>query len=721
MSHPTPPEIQAFASGRLSIQETERIASHLASCDSCCQHLEDTQDDRLIALARAVRTDSLGETVMSPDSNRPESPHTKISSNGSRSPQQMATQTVTGIEDIEIPEELQHHPRYEVTGILGKGGMGVVYRARHRIMERPVALKVISNRFTSNQIAVERFQQEVRAAAKLSHPNIVAAYDAEQAGMLHFLVMEFIEGQSLAQKVAESGPLSIQTAVQMILQACHGLQHAHERQMIHRDIKPQNLMVTPSGQLKLLDFGLARLVSSAEGVSQTAPTAVNLTAVGMTLGTPDFMAPEQAIDATSVDARSDIYSLGCTLYFLLSGQPPAGAGSFSEMLQQGRRRSAVSLNSIRRDIPPALTQILERMMADDPADRFQSAAELAAAAERVIKPESIGATPFTEASVSSKKTSAAPETPTKQLRTTEPQAGRGRPLKTLTAETRRGNRRPEPRKASAANARLPFLSRMIDLLTRHRVISSIVMFALLAPFVLPLMLSTPTIAPSQDDSVATSLTTASRPTDQKSHPATPENTAIRPEVTSSGVAAVGVPRILMLIPVKEFRWSDRAAFDALEEQGIIDFATASWSKSIMRNGPNEPPMSADLLLTEVVADDFDVLIIHGGKHLVELTSPGRLHDDAGRFIRQMYEDGKLITGISAGPGVLASFQLLDGIAATAHPLIHEDVRQRFAVKFSMEPVVRSGQFITARDTASIPEFIRVLQATLKESSGTVSP
>lgn len=335
MSHPTPPEIQAFASGRLSIQETERIASHLASCDSCCQHLEDTQDDRLIALARAVRTDSLGETVISPDANRSETPIKEISSTGSRSPQHKSERTVAGLEGIEIPAELQHHPRYEVTGVLGKGGMGVVYRARHRIMERPVALKVISNRFTSNQIAVDRFQQEVRAAAKLSHPNIVAAYDAEQAGMLHFLVMEFIEGQSLAQKVAECGPLPVHAAVEMILQACHGLQHAHERQMIHRDIKPQNLMVTLSGQLKLLDFGLARLVTSTDSVSQTAPTAVNLTAVGMTLGTPDFMAPEQAIDATSVDARSDIYSLGCTLYFLLSGQPPAGAGSFSEMLQQG--------------------------------------------------------------------------------------------------------------------------------------------------------------------------------------------------------------------------------------------------------------------------------------------------------------------------------------------------------------------------------------------------
>lgn len=719
MSHPTQPEIQAFASGRLSIQETERIASHLASCDSCCQHLQDTQDDRLIALARSVRTDSLGVTVISPDANRSEVPNKEISSTGNRSPLHKSARTVAGLEDIEIPAELQHHPRYEVTGILGKGGMGVVYRARHRIMERPVALKVISSRFTSNQIAVERFQQEVRAAAKLSHPNIVAAYDAEQAGMLHFLVMEFIEGQSLAQMVAECGPLPIRTAVDVIVQACHGLQHAHERQMIHRDIKPQNLMVTPSGQLKLLDFGLARLVTSADGVSQTAPTAVNLTAVGMTLGTPDFMAPEQAIDATSVDARSDIYSLGCTLYFLLSGQLPAGAGSFSEMLQQGRRRSVATLNSLRGDVPTSLMQILDRMIAEDPAQRFQSAAELAQALERVIKPEKIGETPASETSLASKKTTTAPEPPARQLKATEEQAAGPRPLKTLAAGTRRSNRRPEPRRSPATRARRPFLRRMIDLLMRHRVVSSIAMIAVLAPFLLPLILSTPTVAPSQDGSVSiTPVTAASRPADQKSFQ---DDSESRPAVNSTGVASIKVPRILLLIPIKEFRWADRAAFDALDEQGIIELTTTSWSRSIMGNSPNERPMSVDLLMTEVVADDYDVLVIHGGKHLIELTSPGPLHDDAGRFIRDMHNDGKLITGISAGPGVLASYQLLDGVSATANPLIHEDVRQRFAVALSTEPVVRSGQFITARDNSSIPEFMRALQTALKEPSRSGSP
>ena len=161
------------------------------------------------------------------------------------------------------PKELADHPRYRVLGLLGAGGMGAVYKAEHRLMERPVALKVIRRGLTDDPAAAERFRREVKAAARLSHPHIVRAYDAEQAGDLHFLVMEFVEGTDLARLVAGQGPLPVARACEYARQAALGLQHAFEHGMVHRDIKPQNLMLTPDGQVKVLDFGLARFVSES--------------------------------------------------------------------------------------------------------------------------------------------------------------------------------------------------------------------------------------------------------------------------------------------------------------------------------------------------------------------------------------------------------------------------------------------------------------------------
>ncbi len=721
MSHPTPPELQAFASGRLSIQETERIASHLAACDSCCQQLGDTQDDRLLALARSVRTDSLAETVIAQSSKDSDHANTKKPLPGTHSRQNLVSPSVADPGDADIPAELKQHPRYEVLGVLGKGGMGVVYWARHRIMERQVALKVISSRFMSNQIAVERFQQEVRSAAKLSHPNIVTAYDAEQAGLLHFLVMEYIEGQSLAQRVAEQGPMPVNMAVDLIQQACLGLQHAHERKMIHRDIKPQNLIVTPSGQLKLLDFGLARLLTSAEGVSQTAATAMNLTAVGMVLGTPDFMAPEQALDPTSVDARSDIFSLGCTLHFLLSATSPFAAGSFSEMLQGGLRRSASTLVALRSDVPPSLVRILEQMMAEDPEQRFQSAAQVAEALGGVATAERRHDSPPPKPAVSPEQASATTKTVLTQQKQPDQHAANSSQPRHSAAGTRRSHRRTGPWKVTATKASPSFLRRLSALLVRYRAISLTALAAVLATIVIPGLLPTTNVTSSPETTgVVNAVADPPNREVQQSLPAVKGDTSSQSAKPSQGQISARVPRILMLVPNKEFRWADRAAFDALDQQGIIELTTTSWSTTIQGNNPTERAMSADLLMKDVVPDDFDVILIHGGKYLVDLTTAGPLHEHAGRLIRQMHNDGKLITGISAGPGVLASFELLDGVAATGHPLIHEDVRMRFGVTLSTDPVVRSGQFITAKDNSSIPEFIRELQAALEASSGDAS-
>ena len=252
---------------------------------------------------------------------------------------------------------LAEHSRYQVLEMLGAGGMGAVYKAEHRLMKRLVALKVINPSLVDRPELVERFRREVQAAARLAHPNIATAHDAEHAGALHFLVMEFIAGRDLARVVEEEGPLSIARACDYTRQAALGLQHAHERGMVHRDIKPHNLMLTTDGQVKILDFGLAHFAS------ENAADA--LTAVGSVMGTPDYIAPEQARDAHQADIRADIYSLGCSLYFLLTGQPPFPGGTFMSKLSGHLERTPQSVAKLRKDVPADLLGVLNRMMCKD--------------------------------------------------------------------------------------------------------------------------------------------------------------------------------------------------------------------------------------------------------------------------------------------------------------------------------------------------------------------
>ncbi len=284
-----------------------------------------------------------------------------------------------------IPQALLEHSRYRIVKMLGRGGMGVVYKAEHRLMERLVALKVISRRMISNPLAVERFQREFKAAARLTHPNIVVAHDADEAGGLHFLVMEFVDGVSLTQYVERKGPLPVATASLFIRQAALGLQHAARQGMVHRDIKPQNLMLTRKGQVKILDFGLARFASEGTA-SDGSPPSDNilefaadpgLTEAGMIVGTPDYMAPEQAVDSSKADIRADIYSLGCTFFFLLTGHAPFSGDSVTRTLRSHADRQPPALHKLRGDLPPELILLIERMMAKDPAKRMQTPGEVA--------------------------------------------------------------------------------------------------------------------------------------------------------------------------------------------------------------------------------------------------------------------------------------------------------------------------------------------------------
>jgi serine/threonine protein kinase len=266
---------------------------------------------------------------------------------------------------------------YLVLDKLAAGGMGQVFRARHRRMDRVVALKVLSKKVINAPGAIERFRREAKAAAILTHPNIVTAFDADEAGGMHFLVMEYVDGCDLSSLVKRNGPLAVPLAVDCVRQAARGLAYAHGKGIIHRDIKPANLLLDRLGTLKILDLGLARItgeVADSSGVPEP-----DLTHTGNIMGTIDYMSPEQAMDSRQADARSDIYSLGCTLHYLLAGRPPYREDTVMKRLAAHQQAGIPNLSTSRSDVPAALQAIFERMLAKDPAARIQSMSEVDAA------------------------------------------------------------------------------------------------------------------------------------------------------------------------------------------------------------------------------------------------------------------------------------------------------------------------------------------------------
>src|SRR6266545_2763577 len=323
--------------------------------------------------------------------------------------------------------------QYVLLERLGEGGMGQVFKARHRNLGRIVALKVIRKDYLNNPNALPRFRREIQAAAQLSHPNVVHAYDADQTGGTYFFAMEYVDGIDLSRLVKQSGPLPILQACDYIRQAALGLQHAHERGMIHRDIKPANLLVArldpnvllsgssahlprpfPAayrwGLVKILDMGLARVLDREEGKAGTL-----LTQIGTVMGTPDFIAPEQARNSHASDIRADLYSLGCTFYFLLCGRVPFPNAAVTEKLLAHQLDEPEPVANVRRarlqqctpvpaaretrcllEVPPEIVAVLATLMAKAPEQRYQTPAELATAlgqlaarleAERPVRPK----------------------------------------------------------------------------------------------------------------------------------------------------------------------------------------------------------------------------------------------------------------------------------------------------------------------------------------------
>jgi RND family efflux transporter MFP subunit len=388
--HPAADDLVAFALGRLPEGPAAGLEAHLAGCEACRGAVDRAPADSFVAKVQAACS-SVATACAGPGGDPP------------------TRSLPPGRPAADIPADLAAHPRYRLIELLGAGGMGAVFKAEHLLLKRTVAVKVINRALFADPAVTGRFGREMEAAGKLTHPNIVHAYDAEGVGDTHFLAMEYVEGVSLAKLAAQRGPLPVAEACCYVRQAALGLQHAHERGMVHRDIKPQNLMVTPDGQVKILDFGLARFVLETAPASALRATAdatafapgdtpaEPLTQAGTVMGTPAYIAPEQARDPHTADIRADIYSLGCTFYDLLTGRPPFPEGTARRKVTDHLETAPRSLCELRADVPRELAGVVDRMLAKDPARRYQTPAEVAAALAPWAREMTIGEGPSPEA------------------------------------------------------------------------------------------------------------------------------------------------------------------------------------------------------------------------------------------------------------------------------------------------------------------------------------
>jgi serine/threonine-protein kinase len=275
--------------------------------------------------------------------------------------------------------------QYVLLDKLGEGGMGEVFRARHARLGRDVALKVMHRDKLANPEAVKRFRREIRAAATLAHENVVAAFDADQSGDVHFFAMEFVDGTTLDRYVRDRGPLPVGEACHYVRQTALGLAHAHERGLTHRDIKPSNLLLSKAGVIKISDLGLV-LVDDPGGLG-----ASRITKEGLTVGTPDFLAPEQGRHPRAADGRADIYALGCTFYYLLTAEVPFPGGTPTEKMLCHVRDPVPDPR--RDDLPATVKVILAKMTAKRPEDRYQAPGEVAAALAPFARPKGAPVTP----------------------------------------------------------------------------------------------------------------------------------------------------------------------------------------------------------------------------------------------------------------------------------------------------------------------------------------
>ncbi len=259
--------------------------------------------------------------------------------------------------------------RYKLLSHIASGGMSTIYLAEHVQMRRQVAIKVLPPVLTNKASHLDRFYVESQIIASLDHPNIVKAYDVAQEKDFHYLVLEYVDGWDLQRLVGREGPLGYEVAAEYIRQVAEGLHYAHQRNLVHRDVKPANLLVAPEQTVKILDLGLSRIISTQE-------PSLTLAHGETLLGTVDYIAPEQAANCHEVDHRADIYSLGCTFYFLLVGTPPFPRGSQTQRLMAHQEEPLPDIRHFRPDCSEDLLAIIDRMTAKEPNHRYQTAADL---------------------------------------------------------------------------------------------------------------------------------------------------------------------------------------------------------------------------------------------------------------------------------------------------------------------------------------------------------
>ncbi len=359
VTHPSEQTLAAYGLGKLDDAAAAGVQTHLAGCEACKRRVADLSADSFIG---KFQDGHAGRSA------------------GGFTGLSFALRSMPGREDV--PTELLALTQYTKIRELGRGGMGVVYVAKNTDMDRREALKVVQ-RSSLEQVgtgAVERFLREIQAAARLQHPNVVTAYTVHRPGNLLVFAMEYAPGHDLAKVVKAKGPLAVPVACSYVHAAALGLQHAHEAGMVHRDIKPGNLILTKvNGKpaVKVLDFGLAKVTTGDRA-------STDLTGDGKMMGTPDYMAPEQAVDATRADIRADVYSLGCTLYYLLAGKSPFGGGTLMQVIDKHRFTEATALNLVQPTVPVELAAVVAKMLAKDPAKRHQTPAEVAKAVRPFI-------------------------------------------------------------------------------------------------------------------------------------------------------------------------------------------------------------------------------------------------------------------------------------------------------------------------------------------------
>ncbi|HZN34590.1 MAG TPA: protein kinase, partial [Pirellulaceae bacterium] len=538
-----------------------------------------------------------------------------------------------------------------------------------------------------NTGAVERFRREFRAAARLAHPNVVTAFDADQAGNLHFLVMEFVEGLSFDRLVAQTGPLSVAQACHFIRQAAIGLVHVHEQGMIHRDIKPQNLMVMRKGQVKILDCGLARIVQAVapEPAASGAASGPEATSAGMILGTPDYIAPEQVNDPRSADIRADIYSLGCTLYFLLAGRPPFPHGTITDKLVAQASAEPPPLSQFRSDVPPGLSRVLARMLAKDPRERYATPGEVA----RDLAPfagERAGEQAAPSAGEPPPPPLVAPvaaEAPT----TAEPFAG-------LTLAST-----PPPGKPAASGSfpKIGPLAIVAAILACGVALAMMVLAFPLAGWLFHRSAATAEPVPN----VRPSTLPATAP-------------------AALAVTPVGkLPRRVLFLLPKDALWP--ADYRDVRKNLPTDIEVVAAGTTLepvkFHTGANVPQqlVKADVLLKDVRAADYGA-IVFAGYSSEEFAPGGAGGEQARRLINECKQQGRLITSICRGQ-----------LALLEHgELRHKTVAYCFYCKeqypsheLNLRPtsVERDGQLITAGRDTDAKAFAETIAAALNESPG----